>query len=76
MWISHRKEIRISLRWLINIINSADKTKLPFRYTSIYFLNPDYVAARSLRSLRSNNIESFEFLKGASPNTRQIQCVK
>ena len=28
MWISHRKEIRISLRWLIHIINSVDKTKL------------------------------------------------
>ena len=38
MWISHRKEIRnvsfrISLRWLIHIINPVDKTQLS-RYTS------------------------------------------
>jgi len=27
MWIGHRKEIRISLQWLIHIINRVDKTK-------------------------------------------------
>jgi len=33
IWIVHRKEIRISLRWpiLIHIINPVDKTKLPIR---------------------------------------------
>ena len=33
MWISHCKEIQISLRWLIHIINPVDKTQLS-RYTS------------------------------------------
>ena len=28
MWIGHREDIRISLRWPIHIINPVDKTKL------------------------------------------------
>jgi len=33
MWIGHRKEIRMSLRWPIHIINPVDKTQLSC-YTS------------------------------------------
>ena len=42
----------------------------------IFPLNPDYVAARSLRSLRSNNNKVFLFVDAASPLEPRVQYIR
>ena len=62
----------------IRLLTKCDAALLSFRYTSIFFLNPVYVAARSLRSLRSKKgeriLEIITFYQNALRLFTRMHC--